>query len=131
MTKRGKDLYQFGPFRVDPGQRLLFRDNQPVPLQPKAFDTLLVLVQNSQKVVLKEDLMKTVWPDTFVEESNLTQNIFVLRKALGETASDGRYIVTLSGRGYRFAGEVRTVPAAEAASSIEVPHQPPPSAPVK
>jgi DNA-binding winged helix-turn-helix (wHTH) protein len=62
MSREGKHLYEFGPFRVDPDQRLLLRENQPVPLQPKAFDTLLVLVENSQKVVLKEDLMKTVWP---------------------------------------------------------------------
>jgi TolB-like protein/DNA-binding winged helix-turn-helix (wHTH) protein/Tfp pilus assembly protein PilF len=110
MSREGRHLYEFGPFRVDPDQRLLLRDNQPVPLQPKAFDTLLVLVENSQKVVLKEDLMKTVWPDTFVEESNLTQNIFVLRKILGETPKEPRFIVTLPGRGYRFAGEVRIIP---------------------
>jgi eukaryotic-like serine/threonine-protein kinase len=109
MSKEAKDLYQFGPFRVDPGQRLLFRDNQPVPLQPKAFDTLLALVQNSGKVVLKEDLIKAVWPDTFVEESNLTQNIFVLRKILEDTAGQRRYIVTVPGRGYRFAQDVRTI----------------------
>jgi len=113
MSKEGKQFYEFGPFRLDPGQRLLLRDNQPVPLQPKAFDTLLVLVQNSEKLVLKEDLMKTVWPDTFVEESNLTQNVFVLRKILEEKAGQRRYIVTVPGRGYRFAGEVRAIPEEE------------------
>jgi eukaryotic-like serine/threonine-protein kinase len=119
MSKEGKDLYEFGPFRIDPGQRLLLRDNQPVPLQPKAFDTLLALVQNSGRVVLKEDLMKTVWPDTFVEESNLTQNIFVLRKTLGELPGERRYIVTVPGRGYRFAEDVRTVSDVPAVSEEE------------
>jgi eukaryotic-like serine/threonine-protein kinase len=102
-------LYEFGPFRIDPGQRLLERDRQPVPLQPKAFDTLLTLVRNCEKVVLKDDLMKSVWPDTFVEESNLTQNIFLVRKALEGAPGDRRYIVTVSGRGYRFTEKVRTV----------------------
>jgi DNA-binding winged helix-turn-helix (wHTH) protein/tetratricopeptide (TPR) repeat protein len=113
MTKESKHFYEFGPFRVDPDQRLLLRDNRPVPLQPKAFETLLVLVQNSETVVLKDDLMKSVWPDTFVEESNLTQNIFVLRKTLGEVAGERRYIVTVPGRGYRLTEKVRFVPHQE------------------
>jgi DNA-binding winged helix-turn-helix (wHTH) protein/tetratricopeptide (TPR) repeat protein len=102
-----KHFYEFGPFRLDPDERLLWRDNQPVPLQPKAFETLLVLVQHSETVVRKDDLMKSIWPSTFVEESNLSQNIFVLRKALGEDGS--RYIVTVPGRGYRFACEVKVI----------------------
>jgi len=110
MSKEIKHFYEFGPFRVDPNQRLLLRDNLPVPLQPKAFETLLVLVRNSETVVLKDDLMKSVWPDTFVEESNLTQNIFVLRKTLGDAAGEHRYIVTVPGRGYRFTEKVRLVP---------------------
>jgi DNA-binding winged helix-turn-helix (wHTH) protein/tetratricopeptide (TPR) repeat protein len=110
MTNEAKHLYEFGPFRVDPDRRLLLRDLHPVPLQPKAFDTLLVLIRNSETVVLKDDLMKSVWPDTFVEESNLAQNIFVLRKTLGETVGDHRYIVTVPGRGYRFTEKVRSVP---------------------
>jgi TolB-like protein/DNA-binding winged helix-turn-helix (wHTH) protein/Tfp pilus assembly protein PilF len=109
MHKEPKHFYEFGPYRMDPGQRLLWRDKQPVPLQPKAFDTLLVLVQHNETVVLKDDLMKSVWPDTFVEESNLTQHIFVLRKTLGETG-EHRYIVTVPGRGYRFTEKVRLVP---------------------
>ena len=109
MNNQGKELYEFGPFRLDPGKRLLLLDNQPVPLQLKAFETLLVLVRHSEQVVLKDDLMKSVWPDTFVEESNLAQNIFVLRKTLGETAGDHRYIVTIPGRGYRFVAKVRVV----------------------
>src|SRR5271157_6531688 len=109
MTKQGKELYEFGPFQLDPEKRLLLRENQPVPLQLKAFETLLVLVRHSEQVVLKDDLMKAVWPDTFVEESNLAQNIFVLRKTLGDTVGDHRYIVTIPGRGYTFAGKVRAI----------------------
>jgi eukaryotic-like serine/threonine-protein kinase len=118
MSNQAKGLYEFGPFRLDSNKRVLLRNNEPVPLQMKAFETLLVLVRNSQQVVLKDDLMKTVWPDTFVEESNLAQNIFVLRKTLGEAAGDHRYIVTIPGRGYRFAEQVRTI-AEEETSVVE------------
>src|SRR5208282_256164 len=109
MSNTGKELYEFGPFRLDSSKRVLLRDNHPVPLQLKAFETLLVLVRNSEQVVLKDELMKEVWPDTFVEESNLAQNIFVLRKTLGDTVGDHRYIVTIPGRGYSFASKVRTI----------------------
>ena len=109
MDNHGKELYEFGPFRLDPRKRVLLRDNQPVSLQLKAFETLMVLVRNSEQVVLKDDLMKAVWPDTFVEESNLTQNIFVLRRTLGDTVGDHRYIVTIPGRGYRFAQKVLVI----------------------
>ena len=109
MSAGPKVLYEFGPFRVDPDKQVLLRDGKPVPVTPKAFDTLLILIRNSREVVSKDELMKAVWPDAFVEESNLAQNVFVLRKALGDTPDDRRYIVTLPGRGYRFATEVRTV----------------------
>jgi eukaryotic-like serine/threonine-protein kinase len=109
MSSHGKELYEFGPFRLDPSRRILLRDNHPVPLQLKAFETLLVLVRNSEQVVMKDELMKAVWPDTFVEESNLAQNIFVLRKTLGGVTGDQRYIVTIPGRGYSFAEKVRTL----------------------
>ena len=110
MATETKQLYEFGPFRLDPDKLLLLRDDQPIPLPPKAFETLLVLVQHSETLVLKDELMKSVWPDTFVEESNLAQNIFVLRKTLAEAAGDHRYIVTVPGRGYRFTEKVRLVP---------------------
>jgi DNA-binding winged helix-turn-helix (wHTH) protein/tetratricopeptide (TPR) repeat protein len=113
MKEEPKHFYEFGPFRVDPDKRLLLRDDRPVPLQPKAFEMLLVLVQKSGTVVLKDDLMKALWPDSFVEESNLTQHIFVLRKSLGETAGENRYIATVPGRGYQFAEQVRLVPEQE------------------
>ena len=109
MSNGGKELYEFGPFRLDPAKRILLRDNHPVPLQMKAFETLLVLVRHSEQVVLKDDLMKAVWPNTFVEESNLAQNIFVLRKTLGQVSGNERYIVTIPGRGYRFVANVRTI----------------------
>jgi len=109
MSNQGKELYEFGPFRLDTRKRMLLRNNQPVPLQMKAFETLLVLVRQSEQVVLKDDLMTSVWPDTFVEESNLAQQIFVLRKALGDAAGDNKYIVTIPGRGYRFATQVRLI----------------------
>ena len=102
-------MYEFGSFRVDPDHRQLLRDERPIPIQPKAFELLLVLVQNSEKVLLKEDLLKAVWPDTFVEESNLAQNIFVLRKALGDATAKNQYIVTVPGRGYRFAEKVTEI----------------------
>jgi TolB-like protein/DNA-binding winged helix-turn-helix (wHTH) protein len=117
----GMDLYEFGPFRLDPRQRLLLRNDKAIPLQPKAFETLLVLVRNSEKLVLKDELLSAVWSDTFVEESNLTQNIFVLRKALGAEDDGRRYIVTVPGRGYRFAEKVITIPEQEDLSIINAP----------
>jgi DNA-binding winged helix-turn-helix (wHTH) protein/tetratricopeptide (TPR) repeat protein len=108
-----KELYEFGPFRVDPEKETVVRAGEPVPLTPKNFQILLVLIRNNREVVTKDDLMKTVWPDTFVEEANLSRNIFMLRKALGESAQDHRYIVTVPGRGYRLAESVRLVPERE------------------
>lgn len=104
-----KILYEFGPFRVDPDKQLLLRENRPVAITPKVFETLLILVRHSREAVSKDELMKELWPDTFVEEANLSQNIFMLRKALGDAPDERRYIVTLPGRGYRFASEVRTI----------------------
>jgi DNA-binding winged helix-turn-helix (wHTH) protein/tetratricopeptide (TPR) repeat protein len=109
MASGPKFLYEFGQFRVDPEKRLLLRNNESVPITPKTFETLLILVRHSREVVSKDDLMKELWPDSFVEEANLSQNIFVLRKALGETPEDRRFIVTLPGKGYQFVAEVRTV----------------------
>src|SRR5215469_1079129 len=109
MATEHKVLYEFGPFRADPDQQVLLRDNQPVAITPKVFETLLLLLRRSGEVVTKDDLMKELWPDAFVEESNLSQNIFMLRKALGDGADERRYIVTIPGRGYRFATDVRVV----------------------
>jgi len=108
-----KRLHEFGPFRVDPDRSLLLRGTEPVALTAKAFETLMVLIQHRQETVSKDELLKTVWPDTFVEEANLTQHVSMLRKALGETPQDRRYIVTVPGRGYRFVARVREVPSRE------------------
>src|SRR5271170_5748680 len=109
MSNAVKHLLEFGPFRIDPEQRLLLRDQQAIPLSPKAFDLLLTLVQHSGQVLLKDDLMKTLWPDTFVEESNLGQHVFQLRKALGDRSQDSSYIVTVPGRGYLFVQQVHAI----------------------
>jgi DNA-binding winged helix-turn-helix (wHTH) protein/tetratricopeptide (TPR) repeat protein len=106
---RLKELYEFGPFRVDAEKETLLRAGEAVALTPKNFQILLVLVRHSQEVVTKDDLLKTVWPDTFVEEANLSRNIFMLRKALGEGPQDHKYILTVPGRGYRLAENVRLV----------------------
>ncbi len=98
-------FHDFGPFRVDTVRRLLLREGSVVALTPKAFEILLVLLRNSQRVVDKDELMHLVWPDTAVEENNLTRNVSTLRKALEEGPNEHRYIVTLPGRGYQFVSE--------------------------
>jgi TolB-like protein/DNA-binding winged helix-turn-helix (wHTH) protein/tetratricopeptide (TPR) repeat protein len=101
-------LYEFGPFRLDPAERKLLRDNEIVTLTPKAFDTLLLLVRNSGHLLEKDELINMLWPETFVEEGSLSNNIFLLRKALGE---DPAFIETVPRRGYRFVGAVRQFPS--------------------
>lgn len=103
MSQQIKRSYEFGPFRIDTVNRLLLRDGEPVPLKAKAVETLLVLVEGKGQVLEKDDLMQALWPDSFVEEANLTQNIYMLRKALG----DNSYIETMPRRGYRFTAQVR------------------------
>jgi DNA-binding winged helix-turn-helix (wHTH) protein/tetratricopeptide (TPR) repeat protein len=101
--------YEFAPFRVIPAEGLLLRDGQPVPLAPRAFETLLVLLRNSGRLVTKEALMEAIWPDTPVEEGNLAFNVSVVRKALGD-GPDRRYIETVPKRGYRFVGRLVAAP---------------------
>jgi TolB-like protein/DNA-binding winged helix-turn-helix (wHTH) protein/Tfp pilus assembly protein PilF len=101
MSSLTSNLYEFEEFRLDPQSRVLRRGDTTLPLTPKAFDVLLLLVQNAGRTVTKGELMKAVWPDSFVEESNLTQTIFMVRKTLDET-TDRRYILTVQGQGYRF-----------------------------
>src|SRR5690348_6661578 len=108
-----REVYEFGPFHADADRGILVRDGEVVPLTPKTFQILLVLLRRGQEVVTKDELMQAVWPDTFVEEANLSRNIFMLRKALGETPQDHRYIVTVPGRGYRFAEDVKLVAGPE------------------
>src|SRR5712691_10480081 len=102
----GTRFYTFGPFRLDSTGCVLFHDSRMVPIQPKAVDTLLLLVGNAGGVVSKDQLLATVWPDTFVEEGSLTRAVSVLRKLLGGRAPGQEYIVTVPTRGYRFAAAV-------------------------
>src|SRR5215510_13434498 len=104
--------YEFGPFRLNSKERLLMRNDQTVAMTPKVFDTLLLLVENSGHVLTKDELMQRLWPDTFVEESSLTQNISLIRRALAESENgNGRsYIETIPKRGYRFVADVTTIP---------------------
>jgi DNA-binding winged helix-turn-helix (wHTH) protein len=99
--------YRFGPFVLDTVQHELLKQGKRISLTPKTYDTLLVLVQNNGRMLSKEELMTSLWPDSFVEESNLTQQVSMIRKALGESASNARYIVTVPGRGYRFNAAVQ------------------------
>jgi DNA-binding winged helix-turn-helix (wHTH) protein/tetratricopeptide (TPR) repeat protein len=102
MGPQESRIYRFGAFRVEPGARSLTRNEQPVPLTPKAFDLLLYMARNPGRLLTKEELLGAVWPDSIVEEGNLSQNVFLLRKALGETSKENRYILTIPGRGYQF-----------------------------
>jgi Tol biopolymer transport system component/DNA-binding winged helix-turn-helix (wHTH) protein len=111
-------LYEFGPFRLDPDERKLWRGNEIVALTPKAFDTLYLLVRNSGRLLEKDDLIRMLWPDTFVEEGSLSNHIFLLRKALSE---DPAFIETVPRRGYRFVGAVRQFPRVAATQSERAP----------
>src|SRR5262245_61815512 len=106
VRSQPRHFYAFGPFVIDTARHLVTREDKPVALTPKTYDTLLVLVENHGSLLSKDELMKMLWPDSFVEEANLTQQISLVRKALGDGSGSGRFIVTVPGRGYRFAGEV-------------------------
>src|SRR5262245_54581316 len=109
MSHQPKHIYEFGPFRLDAAEHLLLRDGEAVPLTPKAFDLLLALVERHGHLLEKDELLKKVWPDTFVEEANLASNISLLRKALGDGENGHRYIETAPKRGYRFVANVKKV----------------------
>lgn len=111
MLFRAKHFYDFGSFRLDLTEKLLLRDGKPVPLTPKVFETLQVLVENAGRLVEKDELMRRIWEDRFVEESNLTFNVKMLRKALGDDAHNPHFIETVPKRGYRFVAEIREIPA--------------------
>lgn len=135
MPQQEQVLYEFDGFVLDPVRRLLTREGgETVPLPPKAVATLLVLVERHGRVVDKEELFQTVWPDTFITEATLTQNVFRLRKALGEEAGEHRFIVTVPGRGYSFVADLRrrdASPPAPAPAAEPLPDVPaaPPEAP--
>ena len=107
MIKTGRHLYVFGPFRVDVAERLFLRDDKPVAITAKAFDTLVVLLENPGHLVTKAELLKSIWPDTVVEEQNVAVTVSMLRKALGDEGPEHRYIKTVARQGYRFVAEIK------------------------
>lgn len=107
MSRRPKRFYVFGGFRIDIQERVLLYEARVVPLTPKAFETLLVLVENNGHTLSKEELMERVWPDAFVEENNLAQHVSAIRKALFLEGSNQKFIETVPKRGYRFTAQVR------------------------
>jgi TolB-like protein/DNA-binding winged helix-turn-helix (wHTH) protein/Tfp pilus assembly protein PilF len=107
MVRQATHIYEFGPFRLIPEERQLLRDNQPVQLTPKCFDLLVVLVENSGHLIGKNELLKRLWPDSFVEEANLSVNMSALRRALDEGPNEHQYVETVPRRGYRFVAGVR------------------------
>src|ERR1700693_2421665 len=123
------NLYRFGEFVLDPGRRTLSRADSPVSLTPKAFDVLLFLARNPNRLVTKEELLQAVWGDTFVEEGNLTQYISHLRKALGDNSEDTRLIVTIARKGYQFTVDVTVAETADTAKQAAVPVSTPQSSP--
>ena len=106
MSRDDRPFYKFGPFHLDLSEHTLLRDDDPVPLTPKVFEVLRVLVQNAGHLVEKERLLKEVWPDSFVEEGALNRSVSLLRKALGESPDGRDYIRTVPTRGYRFVAPV-------------------------
>ena len=112
-------IYEFDDFRLDAGERILLRRGERVALTPRVLDTLLYLVRHHGRVLEKNELMSEIWPDAVVEENNLNQNISTLRRIFGESRGENRYIVTVPGRGYRFAAQVT-----ENARSVGEPHVP-------
>jgi Tol biopolymer transport system component/DNA-binding winged helix-turn-helix (wHTH) protein len=112
-------VYEFGPFRLDPAERLLLRAQQPVPLKPKAFDLLVLLVERPGRLLTKQELMDALWPATAVEEGNLTHTISTLRKALGDGQNGDQFIETVPTRGYRFVSPVLRQAGAAPAMPID------------
>src|SRR5215213_4137558 len=108
MSSLSGHIHRFNDFAIDTEQKVLLCGGKAIPLAPKVFETLLALVENHGRIVLKEELMKRLWPDTFVEESNLSFNIQQLRKALGDNARKPIYVETIPRRGYRFIAEVES-----------------------
>ncbi len=116
MNEPQLQIYEFGDFRLDAAKRLLTKGvDEPLPLTPKVFDTLLYLVRHNGRVVGKDELMREIWTDSIVEENNLSQNVSILRRVLGEKPGEGRFITTVPGHGFRFVPEVRE--ASEVSSS--------------
>src|SRR5215510_9856985 len=121
MNQQLKPIYEFGPYRLDAAERLLSRNGEIVPLQPKVFDLLLALVKHPGRLLEKDELMTAIWPDTVVEEVNLANNISILRKVLGDGGDGQRFIETIPKRGYRFVADAREVWRSNGDLAEEVP----------
>ncbi|HKQ07704.1 MAG TPA: tetratricopeptide repeat protein [Blastocatellia bacterium] len=119
MIPSARQLYEFGPFRLDAARGVLRRGEQVVPLTPRLLELLLAFVESGERVVEKDELMSRLWPDSIVEEANLTVNVSALRRALGQRGNENRYIVTVPGRGYRFVGEAKLVTLQETGMLLE------------
>src|SRR5215472_2749562 len=126
-----EEMYKFGRFVLNPVERVLSCDGTSVPLTPKAFDTLICLVRNQGHMVTKDELLRQVWPDTFVEEINLAVNISTIRKALGESPQECRFIATVPGHGYRFVAAVHNLPSHNGNASTSRPGDTAVVAPIK
>ncbi|HYV05922.1 MAG TPA: tetratricopeptide repeat protein [Blastocatellia bacterium] len=124
VSQPNEPSYQFDAFELDPVRRVLLREGKAIALKPKVFETLLVLVRNSGRVMDKDELMQQLWPDTVVEEVNLAHNVSMLRKALGQKSDENRFIITVPGRGYGFVAEVKEIqgnaPASTTVSEYEL-----------
>jgi TolB-like protein/DNA-binding winged helix-turn-helix (wHTH) protein/Tfp pilus assembly protein PilF len=118
--------YEFGPFHLDPAERVLRRNGKPIALTPKAFEVLCLFVEHHGRSLTKEEMMRQIWPDSFVDESNLAQHIFQLRRALGDNPNDEAFIETLPRRGYRFAADVKRIDSASKDRSTAVSPEPAP-----
>src|SRR5258708_3659660 len=126
LNKKGR-LFLFGPFFLNTAERTFRKDSELIQLTPKVFDLLTVMVENPGRLLEKDSLLKELWPETFVEEANLSVNVSTLRRALGESPLEVRYIETVPKRGYRFIAEVREItleaPIADLVSSaVEAPN---------
>src|ERR1044072_7684056 len=119
MSQQGNRYYEFGEFRLDAHKRVLLKNNEPIHLTHKIFEVLLVLIENSGRVLEKEELMQRVWEGTIVEEANLKNSISTLRKALGEERGASHYIQTLPKRGYKFIAPVIALPDEDETYLIE------------
>ena len=124
MPNNRNHLLKFAEFRIDPLQRLLFSGDRVIPIAPKVFDTLMAFLESNGRVLEKDELLKTIWPDTFVEEGSLTSNVSILRRALGEGPDDQKFIQTIPKRGYRFIAPVEML-LDDAPSSRDETYQPP------
>src|SRR3981189_1605270 len=126
MALETKAVWQFGPFHLDPGERLLLRDGHEVRLPPKAFDLLVAMVSGRGRLLEKDELLKRVWPDTFVEESSLSQHVSMLRKALQNGENGPGYIETIPKSGYRFTAAVREISGPGGVAENPADQDPPP-----